>query len=205
MPVKIFPSVLFVCLCPIFFAVAHGREHLRIIEKPELERLLTGYVKLKKLDSQFVQKKTIQELKLDLLSEGHLVVEKPQKIVWTVTKPSFLEVKINDKNIEMTTLKGTLRQTQIVSLSSIGANQGTQGLSLLVPWLEMNVDKIIEAYSIVELAPSHLRFTPKSGSLFKTIEMRVAKTSHIERLTFYEKNGDSIDITFKALRIENFK
>lgn len=205
MTLPIFPSVLFVCLCPIFFAVAHGREHLPVVEKPELERLLTGYVKLQKLDSAFVQKKTIKELKLDLISHGRLVVEKPHSIVWTVVKPSFLEVKIDDKNIQMTTLKGTLRQTQTVSLSSIGSAQGAQGLSLLIPWLEMNTDAIFESYSIVQPVPLFLQLTPKKESLFKQIELRLSKAGPVERLTFYEKNGDSIDITFKSVKIENVK
>ncbi|MCC6138576.1 MAG: outer membrane lipoprotein carrier protein LolA [Bdellovibrionaceae bacterium] len=202
---SIFLIVIFVCLCPFLSAVAQGQSESKIFGKPELERFLTDYVKLQNLRSSFLQKKTIAELKLELISTGTLIVDKDKiknthSVVWTIEKPSFLEVRMDEKNIHMTTLNGKKRQTQTVPLSQMSSQQGAQGLSLLVPLLEMDAEKLLAHYAIQEVKPQQLRLSPKTRSLFKTIDLSVGLNKQVSALRFIEKNGDSIDITFKALK-----
>lgn len=199
---RIFPSVLFICLCSFLSDVAQGKELIRTIEKAELERLLTSYVKIKKLSGTFKQIKTIQELQTDLVSEGSLEVIKPHNITWTIHKPSFLEVKIDDKTITMTTQKGGERQTQTIQLANISSQQGAQGLSLLVPWVSLDVDKILASYEIQSPQMDFLQFYPKTPSPFKSIEMSLDKKNQIRKLKFYEKNSDTIEIIFNALKAQ---
>jgi len=201
---KSFLPVIFVCL----FAsdVALSQTALKQLEKQDLETLLKPYASLKSLETEFTQKKHLADLNLSLTSSGHLKVDKPTSVLWTVDKPSYLEVEIKGDELSMTTIKDGRKDTQKISLKQMGSQQGAKGLTLLVPWLEMDIDKLMSEYSIFEIKPSHLRFTPaadaKNKPIFRDIELKLASNKHIKTLTFNEQNGDSIEITFKAAKIE---
>jgi hypothetical protein len=212
---KGFPIVIIICLFTFFTNGSVGRAAqdaakaasgaAKKLSKEELQALLKPYANLKSLKADFVQKKHLSDLGLNLISTGRLEVEKPNRVVWTVLTPSFLEVRIAQKDLTMTTMKDGQKREQKISFDQMGGEQGAKGLALLVPWLEMDVDKLMAQYSIVETAPSQLEFTPSDSALFKTIGMKLAKNGHMRTLTFNERNGDSIQIDFKAAKIENFK
>lgn len=209
---KGFPIVIIVCLFTFFANGALGRIEPKSpasaaprLGKQELQSLLRPYLSLKSLKADFVQKKHLADLNMNLISTGKLEVEKPRKVLWTVLKPSFLEVSIAEKDLTMTSMKDGQKQVQKISFEQMGSEQGAKGLALLLPWLEMDVDKLLAEYTIVETAPSELQFTPSTKSLFKYIGLKLAKNKHIETLTFTEQNGDSISIEFKGAKIENTK
>jgi hypothetical protein len=212
---KGFPIVIIICLFTFFLTDSVGRAATESpkaapgaaapLAKDELQALLKPYVNLKSLKTEFVQKKHLADLKLSLTSTGRLEVEKPHRVVWTVLTPSFLEVRIAEKDLTMTTMKDGQKQEQKISFDQMGSEQGAKGLALLVPWLEMDVEKLLAQYSIVKTGPSQLRFTPRDSTLFKTIEMTLASNGHMRTLTFSEQNGDSIRIDFKAAKIENIR
>jgi hypothetical protein len=199
---KGFPIVIFICLSTFCIDGALGRAPAKPLGAPELESLLKPYLSLKSLSANFVQKKHLQDLNLDLTSTGQLQVKNPHIILWTLQKPSFLEVRISQKDLTITTAKD--KEPQKISFAQMG-EQGAGGLALLVPWLEMDVNQLLKNYRIEKLEPLHLQFTPTQKSLFKNIELHLSKNHHIQTLTFMEQSGDSIEIEFKAVKIEKLK
>jgi len=208
---KGFPIVITVCLSSFLLVGALGRAATMTapetktapLTSQELQARLKPYLRLKSLDADFVQKKHLADLAMDLPSSGHLSVKKPGPVVWTVLKPSFLEVRITGRDLTMTSMKDGARSEQKISFDQMGSEQGSKGLALLVPWLEMDVEKLLARYTITQTAPDQLRFVPKTGALFKEIGMKLAPNGHLQRLSFSEQNGDSIEIDFKAAKIQN--
>jgi hypothetical protein len=198
--------VTFFCLFALNGAV--GRSETESpnggMAREQLQLLLKPYLRLKSLRAEFVQKKHLADLNLDLVSTGRLQVDKPEKVLWTVLTPSFLEVAIEKKQLTLTSLKNGTKQIQKISFEQMGSNKDSQGLAILLPWLEMDVDALLKEYRVDSTSPSKIQFTPKNTSLFKTIQLSLGKNKHIETLLFQEKTGDSIAIGFKASRIENF-
>lgn len=72
----------------------------------------------------------------------------------------------------------------------------------MIPWLEMNVDKILELYTIKSPIADFLQFYPKTTSPFKSIEMNLDSKKHIRKLKFYENNNDTIEIQFTNVKTQ---
>lgn len=193
---------LFVSTVLFLAYVAHGRTPPVDLNQNTLEKYLLPYAKVNKLSAQFKQKKRIKDLDIELLSEGKMIFEKPQKIQWIITKPSPIEVQIDAEKISISSSKAGQRQTQILQLSQISENQNTMGFSLFVPWIQRDAAKILSVYKVAQINDHHLVFTSKKPSLFRSIDMRTGKNGLIEKMTFLENTEDSLEISFQAIKIE---
>lgn len=178
----------------VFAAVAQASP----VNERDLEKQLHFYKSIEELTTTFHQTKHLSEMKLDLQSDGRLTLNKPDRIIWEITKPSRLVVTISKTDVRIES-KG---ETQTFKFQELSQDNVANGINMLVPWLMLDAHALSETYRVTEDADHGFVFEPKkaNGSITKMI-LFLNDNGHLKRLKLFEASGDWIEIQFDAPKV----
>ena len=183
---------------------AAGLEESKAVGPERLADILKQYRSIEAISATFKQKKTFQDIKMELKSEGRFEISRPNKtVLWEVSVPSRLQVVMNEKELRL----ASDDSTQVLKLSEIGGDKASRSLGALVAWLELDASKLAGQYTINEITATRFRFTPKDkvASIFLELDMWLDKQGYLTRLVINEKSGDRLDIEFGPPKLDRAK
>lgn len=168
------------------------------ISEQTLAEKLKAYASISSLEVDFKQTKTLRDMGLQLKSEGHLKIKRPDHLIWEITKPSPISVSLNQKEILIRSGKGADAQTQTFQVSDAPSGQAVKSLTGLITWLNLDSKAIAEQYLVYAIGQQSFRFEPKqkNSTPFENLEMTLDSDGHLKHLTLHELSGDSLDIEF---------
>lgn len=171
----------------------------KTVPEAELKALFSRYSQLKSLSVDFQQIKTLKDIPTKLASQGHLDVVAPNSLIWTVTKPSFLEFKLVGGDAQITSGKGADANVQKFTKAQMASSAQAKSLDGIASWLKFDPTFLTKEYSVTKNADGSLNFTPHKleESPFSSIQLSFAKEAFVKRLRLSEKSGDLIEIEFE--------
>ncbi len=174
----------------------------KAMEKAELTSLLAYYQSITKLKARFKERKTLKDLSYPLLSEGLLTVQRPDRVVWEITKPSPLVVTLDRKELSIESGAGKTKKREAIAVE--GNDKAAESLKGLVAWLRLDPTALLEEYRIYSLGNHEYEMVPKRAGAtpFDSLTMTLKEGAHLEALSIREKSGDSIVINFERPEIE---
>jgi outer membrane lipoprotein-sorting protein len=180
------------------FAMANLGQAATPVSEQTLAEKLKFYASVSTLEVDFKQTKTLKDMNLQLKSEGHLKLRRPDHLVWEITKPSPVFVSLDDQEIRIRSGKGADAQTQTFKISDAPSGQGMKSLTGLITWLSLDSKALADQYSIYALGQQSFRFEPKKKDVtpFESLEMTLGGDGHLKHLTLNELSGDRLDIEF---------
>lgn len=174
-----------------------------VVGRDELAKSLRFYQTILEFEAPFKQIKHLKEMGVDLKSEGRLDVERPDRVSWEILKPSHVEVTIDKTEVRMTSGEGADKSEHRFQLSELPKDKGAGGVGLIMPWLLLDAERIAADYKITKVDDKTFRFQPRTSSkLFEQIEIVLAPTGFLRRLTLNESSGDFLEITFESPKIK---
>lgn len=175
------------------------------VSNTDLKQLFRRYQGLQELSVDFDQTKILKDVPTPLLSKGHLLVKTPDELVWTITSPSFLEVKLSGGNVQITTGKGPDADVQKLSRAQLASNPQSRSLESLTHWLKFDSDFLNSEYAVEKLAANKYLFRPKHESPFNDLSVELAEEGAVHSLEITEKSGDKMIIRFQKPSIKRSK
>ena len=184
------------------FICVPGRAAGPISEKVLKEKLKL-YASISTLEVDFKQTKTLKDMNLQLKSEGHLKLQRPDHLVWEITRPSPVSVSLDRNEILIRTGKGQDAQTQSFKTTDAQSDQASQSLTGLITWLNLDSKALAEQYDIYATSQQTFRFKPKqkNSTPFESLEMEMGSGGQLKHLTIHELSGDLLDIEFGKPRL----
>lgn len=165
------------------------------VQLPELQSRLRLYKGYRGFETKFNQVKFIKSMNVRLKSKGILTVQKPHKVLWQITEPSKMTVKIDDKRLEMTSGSGKEASTQKVDIGNIPS--AMKNMATLSTWLRMDANELARDYRISKTSDVQFTFEPREEGMFTSFEMTLTPKGHLKSLTIHEKSEDSLQIEFE--------
>jgi hypothetical protein len=150
------------------------------------------------LSVDFKQLKILKDLRVEIPSEGRLKLKGREQVIWEVTKPSLVRLTFDHKTIKIESGEGADYSVQTLKASDIPKGKESKNIAALEAWLQMDARALSKKYLVTSTGPSTLRFTSKEleKSSFRSVEMNLTSSGHLERLHIAEGSGDEIDIRF---------
>jgi outer membrane lipoprotein-sorting protein len=173
------------------------------VEKPvtveELQRALTKYQAIERLDVDFKQTKTLKDIELDLKSEGHLTLKLPAEVEWKILKPQPMTVVLADQKITI----HSASSTQTFSQAENPSAKDRQSFQTMLTWLKLDAAAIADKYKVSEIGPREYRFVAKDPNepVVKSLQMKMDPSGHVADLLFEEVSGDSLKLTFAKPKV----
>lgn len=168
----------------------------------QLKALMVQSQKAKQIQGKFKQKKTIQELNIELETSGHFLIQKAndkdRTLFWSVEKPEKSELCIGQDTIIIQSPK-----KQVISLKELDGNTYDQILYLL-NLLSFNFDFLEKNFSLNK-EKENWSFRPrdnKKSFLFERIDMQIDSQGKIKVVELFERK-DKIHIQFEDVRHSN--
>lgn len=174
----------------------------RITEAQIVEKLKL-YAALTTLDVDFKQTKTLKDMNLQLKSEGHLTLRRPDRLIWKITRPQPLEILMSPNALTIRSGVGQDAQTQTLNTEALGSDQASRSMVGLLAWLNLDGHALAQDYEIYAVGQRLFRFLPKDKAMspFASLEMKLSSDGQLERLALAEKSGDRLDIQFAKPKI----
>jgi outer membrane lipoprotein-sorting protein len=172
-------------------------------EKPvtveELQKALTKYQAIERLDVDFKQTKTLKDIQLDLKSEGHLTLKMPAAVEWKILKPQPMTVILADQKITIQSASSTQTFSQAENPSA----KDRQSFQTMLTWLKLDAAAISDKYNVTETGPREYRFVAKDPKepVVKSLAMKMDPSGHVANLLFEEVSGDSIQLNFSMPKV----
>ena len=162
----------------------------------ELDTLFQRYRGLTELSVDFEQTKILKDVATPLVSKGHLLVRTPNELVWTITSPSFLEVKMQDGSVQITSGKGPKADIQKLSRAQLASNPQSRSLDSLSHWLQFDSKFLNSEYQVEKLGANRYKFNPKGESPFASMTAEILADNTVRKIEMNEKSGDQLQIKF---------
>jgi hypothetical protein len=168
------------------------------LSRAELSGVLHRYKDLKELDVTFKQEKIFKDISTRLHSEGSLHVKRPDSLVWTILKPSFIEVQIKAGNVQITSGVGEDRIVQNFKPSQSDKDPASRSLHAVASWFSLEPSALSKDYVVKGLDSGVYSFIPRdqSASPFSSLDISLAGDGHIVKATIHERSGDRLEIQF---------
>jgi len=161
--------------------------------KTYLKREVLPIGKIKSQTLSFEKTKRIKSTSFSVKHLGILTVLQPEAVSWEITKPGKSSVTITNESflIGGTGPKGIM-QKQKFSLDDPKIKDGAQELLELKAWLSMDVSHLIKKYKVKRYKKGKYGFFRKEdkNGVFEKILVEVVPGERLERLSFFERNGD---------------
>lgn len=163
-------------------------------------------LKLKKfseLKGYFVQKKWIQDLELEIQTEGQFQIfrngTEPTTFHWDVEKPKPSKACIDKVGLHLESGVGDKKQKKSIQFSEIGKESGEQ-IENLLHLMTLDESKVSEEFEIRKENKQYL-FIPKinSKSLFEKAYLDINSEGLVQKVTIYEKSKDQLKISFSKM------
>jgi len=169
----------------VLLGVAQGVE----LSPAQLYDELKVYATLTSFRTHFTQVKKLNELNLELKSEGTLTVRRPREVIWEVKKPTALRLTLDGKNL---TLSNANSETTTVTA-------GFKGVDKLMAWLRLDAAEIGRSYRVTRHPSGELECLPKKadpGDPFVSMRLRLSTDGSLSQLNLKERSGDALEISF---------
>jgi outer membrane lipoprotein-sorting protein len=168
------------------------------LAEKELREKLKLYQSIQKLEVAFKQTKTIKDLEVQLKSEGHLTLIRPNRVIWEIKSPAPVLVSLDEREIQIRSGRGPDSSTMTMKISDAPSDESSKSISGLVAWLNLDATKLHSQYQIYSSGGSAYRFVPKekAGSPFEELEMTLGSGGHLKKLRIHEVSGDLLNIEF---------
>ncbi|MGZ3723189.1 MAG: LolA family protein, partial [Bdellovibrionales bacterium] len=143
--------------------------------------------------------KTLKDIQLDLKSEGHLTLQRPDQVEWKILKPQPMTVNLAQQKI---TIKSA-SSTQTFSQADNPSTKDRQSFATMLTWLKLDATAIADKYKVTETGTRQFRFVSKDPNepVIKSLEMQMDDSGHVSNLLFEEVSGDSIRLAFAKPKV----
>ncbi|MEK6583530.1 MAG: outer membrane lipoprotein chaperone LolA [Nitrospirota bacterium] len=163
-----------------------------------LIRVQATYRDVNDLTADFVQKTYIQGFD-EKVFKGKLYLKKPRMARWDYTKPVKQNIVINGDRI----ILYMTEQKQAIIQKASAHPDAEPAMGIL-----SNIEKWQESFTIKSEDTTgdffRVELTPKSMTMVKKVVVEIGKkTSHIERLTLFEKSGNKVSFSFSGIKFNN--
>jgi outer membrane lipoprotein-sorting protein len=161
-----------------------------------LTRMMQG---VETVQSDFVQEKKLQIFDQNIVMEGTMYLQKPDRFSWHVQKP-MRYVMIMDNRVmrQWDEESGAIQPLVFDRNPSLAA-----AVQQIQQWFSGSYEALGKEYDISLLSqePAVLSFSPKTGTASSAVIERVvvafrSDKRYIERIEIYERGGDSTVLTF---------
>lgn len=171
--------------------------------KQKIVQLLGKYQGLKSLEVDFVQNKFFHQMDYKMKSIGTLEVDKDGLVIWTIRIPSFLQVKMNSKGIEVYTKnkKGVLEKQTI----STQKKEMERLFGMIKSLISLDYDRLQSSFNFSLNGKNKLILIPKKDlgpEFMSRSEMIFRPNGEVEKIIITEMSKDWIELNFKAPKIE---
>jgi len=164
-----------------------------------LAELEANMSKLKTLDTKFRQIKRLSVFKKDLEILGNIFLQKPNLLSWVVLNPIKFKMVIDGNSMKQRNENS--KNIQTISTKNNPAFE--MAISQMKIWFSGAYKRLVDDYniSVVEKSPLKLKFVPFDNNPAKNyiseviISFRIDK-KYIKKIEIFEKNGDSMMISF---------
>lgn len=175
-----------------------------IVDRPQLKQLFSRYQGLTELSVDFQQTKILKDVPNRLISKGHLLVQTPDRLVWTLTTPAFLEVVIAKGEVQITSGKGASADVQKITRAQLASNPQSRSLDGLAHWLKFDADFLENEYEVTRIENGKYVFNPRKieDSPFRELIVELAKSGAVRELDMSEKSGDRLEIHFEEPKMK---
>jgi outer membrane lipoprotein-sorting protein len=175
-----------------------------VVDHDHLKQLFNRYQGLTELSVDFQQTKILKDVPNHLVSKGHLLVQTPDRLVWTITTPSFLEVLISKGEVQITSGKGPSADVQKVTRAQLASNPQSRSLDGLAHWLKFDSEFLEHEYEVSRLENGRYVFNPRKleESPFIQLTVDLTKSGAVRELDLSEKSGDRLEIYFDEPKIK---
>ncbi|MEK6538387.1 MAG: outer-membrane lipoprotein carrier protein LolA, partial [Nitrospirota bacterium] len=131
--------------------------------------------------------------------KGKLYLKKPKLARWDYTKPVKHNIVINGDRI----ILYFHEQKQAIIQKASAHPDAEPAMGIL-----SNIEKWQESFTIKSEDTTgdffRVELTPKSMTMVKKVVVEIGKkTSHIERLTLFEKSGNKVSFSFSGIKFNN--
>ncbi len=176
-----------------------------VVDRENLIQLFRRYRGLTELSVDFQQTKILKDVPNHFVSKGHLFVQTPDRLVWTITTPSFLEVVISKGEVQITSGKGPSADVQKVTRAQLASNPQSRSLDGLAHWLRFDSEFLAQEYNITHQENDRYVFQPRKlgESPFRELTVEIAKNGAVHELDLVEKTGDRLEIHFEEPQIKH--
>ncbi|MEK6714025.1 MAG: outer membrane lipoprotein chaperone LolA [Nitrospirota bacterium] len=163
-----------------------------------LSKVQSTYRSINDLTADFVQKTYIQGFD-EKVFKGRLYLKKPKLARWDYTKPVKQNIVINGDRI----ILYFHEQKQAIIQKASAHPDAEPAMGIL-----SNIEKWQESFTIKSEDTTgdffRVELTPKSMTMVKKVVVEIGKkTSHIERLTLFEKSGNKVSFSFSGIKFNN--
>lgn len=171
---------------------------------PELKQALHFFQSIERLNVTFKSTKILKDINVKIESAGSLLVERPNKVVWSVKTPSPVQVDLDATQIQIQAGTGDTKTIQKLELSALKGTSAENSLAALVSWLKLDADKIYELYLPEKLSKNRYRFTTRKqeDSPIRAMEAELGEQGDMRKLKVLEKTGDEMNIRFGIPQIK---
>ncbi len=169
------------------------------VGREELKTALARYQAIKRLDVDFKQTKSLKDLNLTLNSEGHLNLIPPDHVQWKITKPQPLTVDLEQQKITIRSASGT----ETFSQSENPSEKDRKSFAMMLTWLKLDADAILQKYTVSKLKSRTFRFVTKDPGepMLKSLEMELTEAGHVATLLFQEASDDEMRLVFARPKV----
>ncbi len=175
------------------------------VTETQLAEKLRYYARIANLEADFHQVKDLKELGMQMKSEGRLTLRRPDSVVWEITRPAPVRVDLGNGKIRIQSGEGASATVQNFSADQMPKDKDASSLRDLVAWLRLDAHALAEQYAITRTTADHFVFAPKKTGPFRTMEMDLSKSGHLEKLVLNEVSGDRMTLTFGPPRVVKAK
>lgn len=195
-PIKLFA----LCFAALVTASSSAGAAPQPVGEAELKTLLQKYEGVEEMKVDFDQVKTLKDIPTKLKSKGQLQLKAPDTLIWTLTKPSFLEFKLVKGDAQITTGHGESASVQKFSKAQMASSAQAKSLEGLTSWLKFDAAYIARTFKVTKNETGKLEFIPikAQSSPFSKIELEFSKTQTVQHLTLHEPSGDLIELEFQT-------
>ncbi|MBI5756605.1 MAG: outer membrane lipoprotein carrier protein LolA [Nitrospirae bacterium] len=160
-----------------------------------LDRLQSTYRDVHDLTADFVQRSSIQGFE-EKVFKGKLYLKKPKLARWDYTKPVKQNIFIKDEKI----ILYFHEQKQAIVQKASDHPDAEPAMGLL-----SNIEKWQDMFTIKgeDIATDFFKMElyPKAMSMVEKVVVEIEKkTSHISKLTLYEKSGNKVSFDFSGIK-----
>lgn len=170
-----------------------------------LDRLQKAAAQVRTIQSDFVQTKRLQVFAQEVISEGRMLLEKPDKLRWEYLEPSEQGFVVNGER--------AMRWSELSpepERFSIEDDMATRIVAeQLLAWAGVNLPRLRQSFAleVKGATPPVLSLTPRSERLagyLQRIEVRFAEDARtVRRVEIVEKDGDFTRLEFKNVQLNS--
>ena len=146
----------------------------------------------------FTQVKTFKDMDLKLESSGQLTLIPPGHVEWSVVKPQPMKVVLDKDAITMT----ADGNTETFKTGEAITTKDRKNFEDLLVWMKLDAETIAARYRVSRESSEIFHFDPIfPDAPLRRLTMALAKSGEVKRLTFFEKSGDKMEISFGAPKV----